>query len=497
MPRTPPTIVAPLPDDPRVFALAKASGLATREAYACAAESWAWMADKAVDDIVVNVAPDSLDAVVEVEGFGQAMLQAGLVGTVDGGLVLPAELRRLAAGKGRTESSKERRRRLDSDRKKIKRRQNRLTQASSKTAAVTPTAEVTERKGMIRRLGDIDGFPVMLLWNRKGEPFYKLAGAQPDEVTATVTDPESPTLADALVALHAAMKRKASKGLGGPTNMRPTPEAVLAAAERYRAALEAAAANDARRDEANRAAAEAAADDQGDTVEADMSATCPHDSADMRTCPHECPQSGHEEVAASPYGRQDLDAESCPHECPQSGHNPAPSSSSVSSVSVSPEQSSKENTTTTSSVTDAERDNEDRILDRLAPRVDPEQAKQQERHRLWLERVAEALDTTTDAVKYQRTMNPDILLARMKAAGIDPKTGERVAAGASSKPSQARADIPATTEPAEANKPAGGSVDARAGDEAGKDFEAMKDRLPGQLRGVVIAAAADMGVKYA
>jgi hypothetical protein len=93
MPKTPPTIVAPLPNDPRVMSLAKTLSRSKREAYAAACESWAWMSVMAVDDIVVKAAPDSLDAVVDIDGFGQAMFQAGLVGVVDEGLVLPAELR--------------------------------------------------------------------------------------------------------------------------------------------------------------------------------------------------------------------------------------------------------------------------------------------------------------------------------------------------------------------------------------------------------------------
>lgn len=95
MPATPPTIIAPLPNDPRVMLLAKSTGLTRREAFAVAAEAWAWMAAMAVDGIVPMTPPDSLDTLVDVAGFGQAMLEAKLVGVVDDGLVLPAELRRL------------------------------------------------------------------------------------------------------------------------------------------------------------------------------------------------------------------------------------------------------------------------------------------------------------------------------------------------------------------------------------------------------------------
>lgn len=466
MPRTIPTTIGPNPTDRRVLQLEQLLNVSRPHAVGVVVMSWAWLHAEQTEGVVPGL-PTMLDSVVDIAGAGQALVDSGLVGVSPDGLILPLELHRQAERAARSdESPADRRRRKDAERKAKSRRNQRLTKPASKSPSPSPTAEDTVRKRAIRRLGDVEGFPVMLLWGSRG-PFYKLAGSQPDEVTGTVTDPEKPSFADALVSLHAAMKRKAGKGLGDPTTMRPTPEAVLHAAERYRAALEASAADDARRDEANRAAAEASADDQGDIDhepdERDLSHSCPPAAADTVTSPHPCPQSGHSGVVISPYGRQDLDAESCPHDCPQSGHNAAPSSSSVSSVSVSSEQSSKENTTTTSSVTDAERDHEDRILDRIAPRVDPQQAKQQERHRLRVERIAAALDTTADAVEYQRRYAPDVLLARCKAADIDPKTGLPLNADAPSKPSRARADAPVTTEPAEDDKPAGGSVDARDG----------------------------------
>jgi hypothetical protein len=95
MPRTPPTIVAPLPRDPRVMELAKALNVSRREAYAAAVEAWAWMSMMERDGVVPDAEPASLDGAVDITGMGQAMLNVGLVGVVDGGLVLPAELRRL------------------------------------------------------------------------------------------------------------------------------------------------------------------------------------------------------------------------------------------------------------------------------------------------------------------------------------------------------------------------------------------------------------------
>jgi hypothetical protein len=482
MPKTPPTIVAPLPHDPRVMMLAKSVGVTRREAYAAASESWAWMAVQAVDDIVPQTEPDALDSVVDIAGFGQAMLQARLVGVVDDGLVLPAELRhqqRDERGSGRAKSAAdgadagERKKAGDRRRQRDKYWRDKLTKPASKNTNVT----LAEDKGMKRkpaRIGTVDNFPVMLLWSRAGVPFYKLAGASPKEWTGTVTEPENPSYGDALVALHAAMKREDGKGLGGGDSFRPSLKAVLAEAERYQAELAAAAVDDARRAEANRAAAEAAAEDHDNIY---------HEAAERETSrqPHAPQREGvrpHASLtpaegvsdAESPCRDGDLGASLTVEKPHASLTPPALSSSSSSSVSASSEQSCKEQTTTTKSVTDAERDHEDRILDRLVPRVDPQQAKQQERHQLRVVRIAEALDTTTDAVEYQWRNAPDVLFARCKLAGIDPKTGDIVNAKAPHEPAGARHDISVTTEPIAGHEPAAGSVDAR-GDVARREDE--------------------------
>jgi hypothetical protein len=483
MPRTPPTIVAPLPNDPRVFALAKASGLTSRESFACAAEAWAWISVMAVDDIVVNTAPDSLDAVVDVPGFGQAMLKVGLVGTVDGGLVLPAELRRrqserrggaAAAGAEDSEERKEQERKANRIRKRRSRANKALTKPATKDTSAAPSVD-TGMKRTPRRLGFVDVFPVMLLFSRQGVPFYKLAGSSPKEWTGTVTDPENPSYADALVALHAAMKREGGKGLGGSDSFRPSLKAMVDEAERYRTARAANAADDARRDEANRAAAEAAAEDREDIDHEPAERDChAHVTPSQRDTVTVTEVSRPESVTCPPNsnGGGDLGNGEC--------HAPvtvtAPSSSSSLSVSGFHEDKSKENTTTTSSVTPAERDNEDRILERLVPRVEPEQARQQSDEQRWLERIAQALGTTPEAVKSQRQRMPDILLARLKAAGIDPKTCEPVTAEGSHKPVGARGDTVAIAEPMPSDKPAAGSVDAQGDDARLEDEDVDRPR---------------------
>lgn len=478
MPKTIPTTIGPNPTDRRVLQLEQLLNVSRPHAVGVVVMSWAWLHAEQTEGVVPGL-PSMLDSVVDIAGAGQALVEAGLVGVSPDGLVLPLELRRQAETATRAdETPADRRRRKDAERKAKSRKLQRLTKPASKPSP-SPTGADTGPKRTPTRLGDVEGFSVMLLWGSYG-PFYKLAGAEPKAWTGTVTDPERPSYADALVALHAAMKLEAGKGLGSGDNFRPSLQAVVDAAERYRDARASAAANDARRDEGNRALAEASAEDQEDIdhepAERDMSRSCPHVTADTVTCPHGCPQSGHSSVATSPYERQDLDAESCPHECPQSGHNPAPSSSS-SSASYGNEE--KKNTTTTSSVTPRQRDHEDDILDRFVPRKDPV-VGERERKRLELaKRFAAGLGVTVESILQQWRYRRDTLLARLLAAGIDPNTGERLNAEAPHEPAQARADIDTTTEPTTDDTGVTGSVGARGQD---AEFDCPRMQLHEALR---------------
>jgi hypothetical protein len=461
MPKTIPTTIGPNPTDRRVLQLEQLLNVSRPHAVGVVVMSWAWLHAEQAEGVVPGL-PSMLDSVVDIAGAGQALVDAGLVGVSPDGLVLPLELRRQAERATRSgESADDRRRRKDAERKAKSRRNQRLTKPASKTRSPSPTAENTGPRRTPTRLGDVEGFSVMLLWGSYG-PFYKLAGAEPKAWTGTVTDPERPSYADALVALHAAMKLEAGKGLGSGDNFRPSLQAVVDAAERYREQRASAAADAARRDEGNRALAEASADDQEDIdhepAERDLSHPCPHVTADTVTCPHGCPQSGHSPVAASPNGRQELDAESCPHECPQSGHNPAPSSSSSS---VFPGNESSKNTTTTSVVTTRKRDHEDDILDRFVPRKDPVVGERERKRQEVAERFAAALGVTVESIIQQWRHRPDILRARLEEAGINPNTGLAVNAEASHEPREARDDTGMTTEPIDHDKPAAGSVDTR------------------------------------
>lgn len=463
MPKTPPTIIAPLPNDPRVMALAKSVSLTRREAFAAAAEAWAWMSVMAVDDIVVNTAADSLDGLVDVAGFGAAMLQAGLVGVVNDGLVLPAELRRRERNErgGRIAHAEDQDDKVERARKNARVRQRRrragkaLTKPTLKPSP-SPTAEDTGLKRKPHRLGDVDGFPVMLLWGSFG-PFYKLAGASPKEWTGTATDPERPSFADALVALHAAMKREDGKGLGSGDTFRPSLQAVVTAAERYRQERQETAAAAARRDEGNRALAEASAEDQDnidhEPAERDCHAPVTVPERDTVTVTLSSRSEG---VTCPPNSSGEADLENA--DCHARVTAPAPSSSS-SSVSSGNEE--KKNTTTTSSVTPRQRDHEDDILDRFVPRKDPV-ADERKRKQLELAgRFAAGLGVTVESILQQWRYRRDTLLARLLAAGIDPNTGLRIDAGASDEAAQARADIDMTTEPTTGDKGMTVNVGAR------------------------------------
>jgi hypothetical protein len=81
---------------------------------------------------------------------------------------------------------------------------------------------------------------------------------------------------------------------------------------------------------------------------------------------------------------------------------------------------------------------------------------------------------------------PDILLARLKIKGIDPKTGEPVAAEGSHEPVDARGDTVLTTEPTPSDEPATGSVGARV-HELDYDKLSKVDRLRNSC-GTLLAA---------
>jgi hypothetical protein len=484
MPKTPPTIVAPLPNDPRVMSLVRAVGLTKREAFAAAAEAWAWMSVMAVDGIVTKAAPDSLDAVVDVAGFGQAMLQAGLVGAVDDGLVLPAELRhrdrderggRPADEDGDEGDRAQRKRAGDRRRQRRHRAKDKLTKPASAAPAIPQQPAAATPKP--RRLGDAGGYSVMLLYSRTGVPFYKLAGASPREWTATVNDPDNPSLADAFVSLLLTMKREQGKGSWDGRCFQPTMEEVTEAAKWERDRRESTAVAAARREDGNRAFAEAAADALED---ADQSVTERDCHAPVTPVTRDTVTvtllSRSESVTCPPNSSDERDFGSVTCHAPVTP--PAPSSSSSLRGSSFSEENPLPTTTTTSSVTLGERDNIDRpqrhapdMLDRVMDGMqtdpaavrstdDPQTAERKRKKAMLTERFADALGASYDGIIAQWRDNSDILFARLKAAGIDPATGLPVNAGGSHEPAAAREDIDATAEPMDEDEPAEGVLGA-------------------------------------
>lgn len=478
MPITPRTIVAPVPDDPRVIALAKSLGLSRREAFGAAAEAWAWLPRQANDGIVVQAAPDSLDGLVDVAGFGAAMVDAGLVGVVDDGLVLPAELRRLERpARGRRgvvdEAGKvERKKEGDAERQKTKYWRDKFNKPASKPSP--PPAADDSARWKPRRLGTVEGCDVMLLYSKTTGYFYCMKGATPKEWCASVADQNSPSFGEALVGIHSTMKRGDRKGLVADVEMRPTPAQVVAAAERYRAERDAVVVDAARRDEANDAFMKASIDDQDDTAERETSRQ-PHALAREDAKPHADLTLTAEPVpVASPYDDNGLGAIQ-PHAKPHADlTQPAPSSSSLLMSSSGIEE--KESTTTTSSLTrpaERQRDREDDILDRLlvvpkqshaaatpSDSEDPAAREKRQRRQELAERFAVALGQPIGTIQVWWKDNPHYLRHELKTAGIDPNNGLPINADAPSKPPQARPGIDATTEPTRRDKPATGSVGA-------------------------------------
>jgi nucleotide-binding universal stress UspA family protein len=467
--KTPPTVPAPLPTDHRILRLAGLLNLSKRETIGAVVETWAWLHAQAHDGVVPQPLV-LLDTVAEIEGFGEAAVAVGLVGTADGHIVAPAELRQ-AQGTARRAGTADDEKRKEYEREK-KRKQRKGSRLTGKPKPTTPKgdapAAATTPSRRARRLGTVaPGQDVLLLWSKQnGEWFYKVTGATPT-LTGTVSDQENPTLADALKALLDARLTQVQKTKGSldiPT-FSPSMEQLVEAARREQADRQAAAVAAARVNEGNVAFDHAAADDdQGDAdwfsittdcnakskpkVDAPSDATEPVNAhqqdasagdnlgttggqhGDMGTCPQNVPGTPTGERVVSPSNDNGLDAARCPPKCPHDATGTVPSSSS-SSMSYGIEN---KDTTTTRTTADHERDTTrdaeqgddfSRYLtatkaatasgETFKP-LDPETAAH-------VQRLADALGDTTDAVRRQGRQNPGLLDARLRALGIDPKTG--------------------------------------------------------------------------
>jgi len=196
--KTPPTVPAPLPTDHRILRLAGLLNLSKRETIGAVVETWAWLHAQAHDGVVPQPLV-LLDTVAEIEGFGEAAVAVGLVGTADGHIVAPAELRQ-AQGTARRAGTADDEKRKEYEREK-KRKQRKGSRLTGKPKPTTPKgdapAAATTPSRRARRLG----------W------FYKVTGATPT-LTGTVSDQENPTLADALKALLDARLTQVQKTKG-------------------------------------------------------------------------------------------------------------------------------------------------------------------------------------------------------------------------------------------------------------------------------------------
>lgn len=523
MPKTTfPTTVSPMPTDRRVLQLEQLLNVSRSQAVGIVVMAWAWMLAEESEGVVQD-SPKILDSVVNIAGAGQALVDAGLVGVEPAGLVVPLGARQAADRARRSgESADERRRRQAAERKQKSRKLCKLTHPSQASRSKTspPAADANGPRPMSRRLGTVQGYPVMLLYRKDGVPFYKLTGSTP-EFTGTVTDPDNPSLADALVALLDRMKREAGKGLDKGNTFRPTMEQVIDAAKRERdrneavkvttSKWEASPVAEARRDEANRAFAEASAEGQDDHDEGgderDLSRPCHAAERDSVTCPVDVTLEGAAALAGSSHGDNGLGADAEGSKCHAPGHNAAPSSSS-SSVSRFPGGEIQKNTTTTSTGAAVKRDMDDQqqrrepdrldlLLDSLKPNTAPrpwddaETAKRKQRKAELAERFAAALGMTVEVTIDQWKHHPDVLRARLKAVGIDPNTGLPCNAGALHEPADAPSGMETTTEPTVSDEPATGAVGASAEDVGCRDGTEAVNGLGIRLTVNKAAAVAD------
>lgn len=451
MPATPPTIVAPIPADPRVMTLAKSLGLSRREAFGAAAEAWAWMSVMANDGLVVQAAPDSLDGLVDVAGFGAAMVDAGLVGVVDDGLVLPAELRRLERDDRAT------RRGADADdaddlddQTRRRREQNRVASRKYRRREKVTGSKAKPAVGNnYRSLGHVAGhevrvfdgphgcYAMVLGATVNGQPFRKLTAG--DKAWSL----ESVRLVDTLPALVDKWKAQSRPvGLDDPPTLVPSLSAFRDDAERLMALATLQAADAARHADGADASSR----------HADASAIVSNASAD-----HDA------DSERNPLEANALDASSA------SSSRHADGLSSMSYLSKS-----------SSSIEEEDMRQAGRQEGRHHDQGDHEPAGMAEWDRRRHEekqrdaRIAEALGLDIDTVKIR---NRTYLALQCRQAGIDPQTGLPVNADAPGKPSQARPGIDATTEPTRRDKPATGNVGARDDDELFCDHRQLRQAL--------------------
>jgi len=426
--------------------MAKTLNVSRADAYTAVADVWAMLAADAEGDIVKGWTLEMLDAVVEMEmaGCGTAMLQAGLVGIVDDGLVLPAELRnqqrderggRAAAAGGGEDERASRRKEQNRQAARHYRKKNRVTGSKAKPSSDKAWRSLGRVAGHEVRVfdGPHGCYAMVLGATVGGEPCRKLtAGNKAWSLESVRLTDTLPALVDKCKTVH----QKESKAFE-PRPMTPAYADFRDDAERL-TMLAKLAAEEARHADAADASSR----------HADASAIVSKSSADENA-----------ESEQNPFDGMGLDAA----DASANRHADGVSSMSFSSKSSSIEEDMRER---------GQADSID-MRNRMAARI------------------AKALGEDFAKVQTWLRCNRPYLSLRMKTAGIDLKTGERVAAEGSDEPVDARGDTVVTTEPTTSDKPAAGSVDAQGDDE---DFERVRRQLAEQLLKATADAAADIGM---
>ena len=398
--RTPPTMVAPLPRDPRVMEVAKALTISRREAIGAALEAWAWMMTMQHDGVVPDAVPDSIDGVVDIPGFGQAMLQARLVGVVNDGLVLPAELRQQQRDHGGGPAVAADGVQGDDAKTERRREQNRVSARRYRRKTTVTGSKAKPSIGADwRSLGRVAGHEVRAYVGQYG-CYAILIGATVDGTSFKLTTGDKAwsldtvRLTDALPGLVKKWKENSvRRGFPAPGTPQPTLVPSL----------------DALRDDADRltmlenlTAQEARHADGAD-------ASSRHADASA--------------ASAGPSSAPGAAAERKPHEH-KGFHAGEPSADrhadALSSMSVSSKSSSSREE---EDMGEAGRKAPADQLGVQGTTGEPPGMKEWEqrraKHRVMMERWAAGLNTTVAAVEHQYRNDPNFLLTRLKAAGID------------------------------------------------------------------------------
>jgi hypothetical protein len=413
------------------------------------------MSVQAVDDIVPQTAPGSLDSVVDIADFGQAMLQAGLVGVVNDGLVLPAELRHherderggAVADEGgeRQDEQPRRRKAQNAAASRRYRRKNKVTGSKAKPTADKAWRSVGRVAGREVRVFDGQfGCYALLLNASVGGETYKLTTGNKSWSLDTVT------LADVVPGLVEKWKtvhHREGKGFV-PRPMEPTYADLRADADKVVSLAK-----------LNRAAA--APEAPGNARHADdADASSRHaDASSSVIIPSSSPE-------AHVDGKSSQDTE-LGASSPSSFRH----ADGLSSMSFS-----------TSSSNEEDMWGEGRSAEGIVKRVhgkagDDTERQQLAKYNLLVRRFSQALRQDNETIQKWWKHNKDFLRTKLVQAGIDPTTGLSVNAEASSAPAAAHDDIGVTTEPNADDKPAAGSVEAPGDDIGFQETSEALDRL--------------------